>query len=199
MPRSTLTLVCFAVKEEAAPFKAAIASRPDIQILLTGMGQRNAERSIRSALQDGAHNSPFSDKPRNLPTVRSPSPQPTPHGNGVPRPGAIRKRGFRAALKHDLPPRTRRRNGISSHLQYLQRTPNPLPHYSRHPRPCLRGPTARFQFPDDRRPTNGLPQTRLFTGQIALQNRRPPPPSKAIQGSRQTVSGRVAKTYIRGM
>src|SRR5262249_25014025 len=45
-----LTLVCFAVKEEAAPFKDAIGSDPDIQILLTGMGQRNAERSIRSAL-----------------------------------------------------------------------------------------------------------------------------------------------------
>src|SRR5690349_5273667 len=46
----THTLVCFAVKEEAAPFKAAVASRPDIQILLTGMGQRNAEKSIRAAI-----------------------------------------------------------------------------------------------------------------------------------------------------
>ena len=103
MPRSTLTLVCFAVKEEAAPFKAAIASRPDIQILLTGMGQRNAERSIRSALQDGAHNSPFSDKPRNLPTVRSPSPQPSPQGEGVQRPGMILTCGFAGALNPDLP------------------------------------------------------------------------------------------------
>jgi adenosylhomocysteine nucleosidase len=45
---SPLTLICFAVKEEAAPFKAAIASNPNIQILLTGMGQRNAEKSLRT-------------------------------------------------------------------------------------------------------------------------------------------------------
>jgi adenosylhomocysteine nucleosidase len=50
MPPSPFTVVCFAVKEEAAPFKAAVASRPDIQILLTGMGQRNAEKSIRAAI-----------------------------------------------------------------------------------------------------------------------------------------------------
>jgi uridine phosphorylase len=50
MALSPLNLVCFAVKEEAASFKAAVASRPDIQILLTGMGQRNAEKFIRSAL-----------------------------------------------------------------------------------------------------------------------------------------------------
>jgi adenosylhomocysteine nucleosidase len=48
MPPSPLTLVCFAVKEEAAPFTAAIGSRPDIRILLTGMGQRNADKSIRA-------------------------------------------------------------------------------------------------------------------------------------------------------
>jgi adenosylhomocysteine nucleosidase len=50
MALSPLNLVCFAVKEEAAPFKAAVVSRPDIQILLTGMGQRNADRTTRSAL-----------------------------------------------------------------------------------------------------------------------------------------------------
>jgi len=50
MRPSPFTLVCFAVKEEAAPFKDAIASRLDVQILLTGMGRRNAEKSIRAAL-----------------------------------------------------------------------------------------------------------------------------------------------------
>jgi adenosylhomocysteine nucleosidase len=50
MPPSPLTLVCFAVKEEAAPFKSAVASRLDIQILLTGMGQRNADKSIRTVV-----------------------------------------------------------------------------------------------------------------------------------------------------
>ena len=50
MPPSSLTLVCFAVKEEAAPFKEAIGPNPNVQILLTGMGQRNADKSIRTAL-----------------------------------------------------------------------------------------------------------------------------------------------------
>src|SRR5256885_16269842 len=54
MSPSPFTLVCFAVKEEAAPFKAAVASRPDIQILLTGMGQRNAANSLRALLRTAA-------------------------------------------------------------------------------------------------------------------------------------------------
>src|SRR5437879_1353068 len=63
-----MTLVCFAVKEEAAPFKAALASRPDIQVLLTGMGQRNAEKSLRSALPRTAAVSETSR--RNVPNAR---------------------------------------------------------------------------------------------------------------------------------
>jgi len=46
-----ITLVCFAVKEEAKPFQRLIGSRPDIKVLITGMGQQNAERAIRSALE----------------------------------------------------------------------------------------------------------------------------------------------------
>lgn len=45
-----MTLVCFAVKEEAAPFKSAVASRSDIQLLITGMGSRSADKSIRAAI-----------------------------------------------------------------------------------------------------------------------------------------------------
>src|SRR4051794_33952495 len=45
-----MILACFAVREEAAPFKAAVGSRPDIQILLTGMGKRNAEKAIRTTV-----------------------------------------------------------------------------------------------------------------------------------------------------
>jgi adenosylhomocysteine nucleosidase len=45
------TLVCFAVKEEAKPFQRLIGSRPDIKVLVTGMGQQNAERAIQSALE----------------------------------------------------------------------------------------------------------------------------------------------------
>jgi hypothetical protein len=52
MTETPLTLVCFAVKEEAAAFKLAVTSRPDIKILLTGMGQRNADKSLRAHLDN---------------------------------------------------------------------------------------------------------------------------------------------------
>jgi len=44
------TLVCFAVKEEAAPFRKRVGEWPRVRILVTGMGARNAERAIREAL-----------------------------------------------------------------------------------------------------------------------------------------------------
>lgn len=44
------TLVCFAVKEEARPFKFLAANRPEIRVLITGMGARNAEQSVKTAL-----------------------------------------------------------------------------------------------------------------------------------------------------
>ena len=40
-------LVCFALKEEAHAFKAPAASRPHTYILITGIGKKNAERSVR--------------------------------------------------------------------------------------------------------------------------------------------------------
>jgi adenosylhomocysteine nucleosidase len=43
-------LVCFAVKEEARAFQELIGERRDIQVILVGMGKRNAERAIRAAL-----------------------------------------------------------------------------------------------------------------------------------------------------
>jgi adenosylhomocysteine nucleosidase len=50
MTNSSATLVCFAVREEAAHFRKFARSRPDIEILLTGMGRRNAEKAIGEAL-----------------------------------------------------------------------------------------------------------------------------------------------------
>jgi adenosylhomocysteine nucleosidase len=45
-----ITLVCFALKEEAAPFRKIAAGKPGISILLTGIGRKNAEISVREFL-----------------------------------------------------------------------------------------------------------------------------------------------------
>ncbi len=44
------TLICFALKEEAAPFRKMVAGRNEVSILIVGIGRENAERSIRSFL-----------------------------------------------------------------------------------------------------------------------------------------------------
>ena len=49
------TLVCFALKEEAAPFRKIAAGRTDVAILIVGIGRANAEKSAREFL---AANSP---------------------------------------------------------------------------------------------------------------------------------------------
>ena len=49
------TLVCFALKEEAAPFGKITAGKSGISILITGIGRQNAEKSVREFL---ANNSP---------------------------------------------------------------------------------------------------------------------------------------------
>jgi len=43
-------LVCFALKEEAAPFRKLAAAQSGVAILVTGIGRRNAERSISEFL-----------------------------------------------------------------------------------------------------------------------------------------------------
>jgi adenosylhomocysteine nucleosidase len=47
--------VCFALNEEAAPFRKKAAGRPDVFVLVTGIGRTNAEKSVREFL---ATNSP---------------------------------------------------------------------------------------------------------------------------------------------
>jgi nucleoside phosphorylase len=44
-------LVCFAMKEEAAACKRLLADVSNAEILITGIGQRNASRAIRSVLE----------------------------------------------------------------------------------------------------------------------------------------------------
>lgn len=50
MTNSVATLVCFAVKEEAGDFRRRAGFRPDIRILVTGMGERNARAALEQAL-----------------------------------------------------------------------------------------------------------------------------------------------------
>jgi adenosylhomocysteine nucleosidase len=45
-----MTLVCFAVKEEAAAFRKLAARHLGVAILVTGMGRRNAEKAVREFL-----------------------------------------------------------------------------------------------------------------------------------------------------
>jgi adenosylhomocysteine nucleosidase len=44
-------LVCFALNEEAAPFRKFCEDTPEVAVLITGIGRRNAERAIRGFLQ----------------------------------------------------------------------------------------------------------------------------------------------------
>jgi adenosylhomocysteine nucleosidase len=51
MATLAVTLVCFAVSEEAKFFLPTAKTQPRLQVLITGMGRRNAERAIRGLLQ----------------------------------------------------------------------------------------------------------------------------------------------------
>ena len=45
-----MTLVCFAVKEEAPVFRKMAAGKPGLATLVTGMGRANAEKAVRQFL-----------------------------------------------------------------------------------------------------------------------------------------------------
>ena len=47
-----MTLVCFAVKEEARDFQAFCRSNQNVRVVLTGMGARNAQRAVSTALEE---------------------------------------------------------------------------------------------------------------------------------------------------
>lgn len=44
------TLVCFALDEEAAPFRRLAMKIPEVEILITGIGRENADRAVRRFL-----------------------------------------------------------------------------------------------------------------------------------------------------
>ena len=46
------TLICFALKEEAAPFRKIATGKPDVSLLIVGIGWQNAEKSVRKFLAD---------------------------------------------------------------------------------------------------------------------------------------------------
>ena len=48
------TLVCFALKEEAALFRRRVGNRDDLRTLITGIGRRNAEISVREFLKENS-------------------------------------------------------------------------------------------------------------------------------------------------
>jgi nucleoside phosphorylase len=50
MNQEVRSLVCFALKEEAAPFRKLCAGRTEVVIVLTGVGRDNTERSMRKCL-----------------------------------------------------------------------------------------------------------------------------------------------------
>ncbi len=51
-------LICFALKEEAAPFQKIAAAKSGITILLTGIGRQNAENAEKSLREFLATHSP---------------------------------------------------------------------------------------------------------------------------------------------
>lgn len=57
---SAPVLVCFAVPQEAGPFLKSLRARQDVSVVITGMGARQADRSIRAALDRFAPGRVFS-------------------------------------------------------------------------------------------------------------------------------------------
>lgn len=47
-------LVCFALKEEAAPFQKIVAGKPGLSVLIVGIGRQNAGKSVRKYLADNS-------------------------------------------------------------------------------------------------------------------------------------------------
>ncbi len=53
------TLICFALKEEAAPFRKIAVGKSAISVLITGIGRENAEKSVRNFFQQNSPSQVF--------------------------------------------------------------------------------------------------------------------------------------------
>ena len=49
-PSNNWVLVCFAMKEEEGAFEKIAKAMPEVSILVTGIGQKNAEKAARTFL-----------------------------------------------------------------------------------------------------------------------------------------------------
>jgi adenosylhomocysteine nucleosidase len=78
-------LVCFALKEEAAPFRKIADGKSGISILVVGIGRQNAEKSMRDFMAGGA----------SVPSSRS-------HDNLSAQPNLVLTCGFAGGLNPDL-------------------------------------------------------------------------------------------------
>src|SRR5436309_12089694 len=92
-----LTLVCFAVKQEAKYFRRIAGSQPGVETLLTGIGQRNAERAIRAALAVEDPRLPAAP----LPMPSPPAPPPY-NWRRESWPGLVLSCGFAGGLRPEL-------------------------------------------------------------------------------------------------
>lgn len=89
-------LVCFALKEEAAPFRKLIEGKTGISVLVVGIGRQNAERAIREFLANTGGASDPKGGFQNEPAYRTQAPA------SPARPGWVLTCGFGGGLNPDL-------------------------------------------------------------------------------------------------
>jgi uridine phosphorylase len=89
------TFICFALKEEAAPFHKVAAGKPGVFTVITGIGRQNAGKSVREFLAGGA-SFPASREPASTGQARLVS--------SLAPPELVLTCGFAGGLNPDLKP-----------------------------------------------------------------------------------------------
>jgi len=85
-------LVCFALKEEAAPFQKVAAGKPNMSVLITGIGRKNAGKSVREFLAGGV----------SVPASRRPGASPNRLAGTLAPPELVLTCGFAGGLNPEL-------------------------------------------------------------------------------------------------